>query len=383
MLPESHRPWVWDMVGHWFAAYIPLVAWESRCRKAASSAYGRARAAERKHSLPVPVDYHRENTLLYARAGALPVKEVAVHQKWLAETMSPAAAHVEFVRLLVASARGGAPLGTDWHRRLRSSAKAAGLTVDEDARVLAIMFGACPGNVPDGLLDAAAKVFAKSRPDDGAGLADLFPTTDTDGAALLRMLDAAGVVDAMADGTLTPPSGLAGWVSHFYSMYRYVKAQYGGIMQQRMPAELFDLVGRIGPRLRESGERVKMSEGRYCRPYLDADLADAVIAAGVGIEDADRRTLYYWVTGRSVTSSHWRRIQFWDRDWKLSCMPIGETPVPRSPGCRAIPASCAASACALMRYSSALRAPGCSMPNWPSLSSTVCSISRPSWRCRG
>ncbi|MFD7846958.1 hypothetical protein ACFV4K_29015 [Nocardia sp. NPDC059764] len=61
MLPESHRPWVWDMVGHWFAAYIPLVAWESRCRKAASSACGRARAAERKHSLPVPVDYHPDS----------------------------------------------------------------------------------------------------------------------------------------------------------------------------------------------------------------------------------------------------------------------------------------------------------------------------------
>ncbi|MEC3920039.1 hypothetical protein [Nocardia sp. CDC160] len=294
-LPEGHRPWFWDMVGHWMSASAGHSQWDTRYRTAAISVYGLARAAEREHSLPVHVDYHRENTLLFARAGTLPVKEVAVHQRWLATVGSAAEAHHEFVRLLMALAQGGAALGADLHRRVRASAKAAELGIEEDARVLADVLGVCTSaKVPDGLLDGAARVFAQCPVDDVAPLLNLFPATATDGAALIRLLDAAGAIDRMADGTVLPPAGLAGWISRFFGMYCYVQVSYGGVTKQPMPPELFDLIERIGPRLKESGERVSLSWGRYRHVHIDADVADALLAAGVGVDVSDGEKLHFW-----------------------------------------------------------------------------------------
>ncbi|MFE3194509.1 hypothetical protein ACFXHA_36270 [Nocardia sp. NPDC059240] len=294
-LPESHRPWVWDMAGHWLSARADDSPWGRKFRTAAGSAYGRARAAEREHALPVLVDFHRDNALLFARAGTLPVKEVAVHQRWLGTIGSAQDAHREFARLLVAMSVGGAALGADLARRVRTSAQAAGLGLDEDARVLIEVLGSCrSAKVPDGLLDGAAKVFARTPVKDAAPLLDLFPETATDGGALLRMLDAAGAIDAMAAGTLTPPRGLAGWIGRFFHMYNYVSVAYGGVTTQQMPPELFDLVDRIGPRLRETGVPVSMSTGRYSYTYIDADLADALLAAGAGVEGPQHGKIHFW-----------------------------------------------------------------------------------------
>ncbi|MFE3756798.1 hypothetical protein ACFXO9_21060 [Nocardia tengchongensis] len=294
-LPEAHRPWFWDMIGHWLSASVGDRYLGKRFRAAAMAAYGLARTAERKHSLPVYVDYHRENTLLFARAGALPVKEVTVYQRWLGTVGSAADAHHEFVRLLVALAHGGAALGADLHRRVRASAKAAGHGLDEDARVLRDVLAACTSaKVPNGLLDGATKVFAQTPVDDAALLLDLFPATATDGAALLRMLDAAGTIAGMADGTLTPARGLAGWIGRFFHMYSFVEVSYGGITKQQMPPELFAMIERIGPRLRESGERVAMSSGRYNSAYIDADLADALVSVGVGIDGPHHGEMHFW-----------------------------------------------------------------------------------------
>ncbi|GAB2556830.1 hypothetical protein GCM10027167_74680 [Nocardia heshunensis] len=294
-LPERHRPWLWDMVGHWLSANAPASHRDTRYRTAAVSAYGRARAAEREHSLPVLVDYHRENTLLFARAGALPVNEVAVYQGWLSTLGSPHDAHHEFVRLLVALAEGGAALGADLHRRVRASAKAAGLGTEEDARVLRDVLGACTSQrVPDGLLEGAAKVFAHAKPDDAAPLLELFPATTTDGAALIRMLDAVGAIDALADGGLTPRAGLADWISRFFFTYCHIEVPYGGVTAQQMPPELFDMIERIRPRLKESGRPVAMTHGRFGHVHLDADLADALLAAGVGVVGPSHGGIQFW-----------------------------------------------------------------------------------------
>lgn len=293
-LPESHRPWFWDTVGHWLSALADNSWRGPRFRKAAVSAYGRARAAERAHSLPVHVDFHRANALIFARAGALPAAEVAAHQRWLATVGSAQEAHRDFGALLVALSRGGAALGADIPRRIRASAENAGLGYEEDARILIEVLAACTSaKVPDGLLDGAAKVFARARPTDPAPLVELFPETVSTGAALLRMLDAAGAVEAMAAGTLTPTRGLAGWVSRYFHMYCYVEVPYGGVTRQQLPAELFDVVERIGPKLAEAGVPVDMSSGRWYS-YIDADLADLLIAHGVGVAGADKVELHFW-----------------------------------------------------------------------------------------
>ncbi|WP_336082335.1 hypothetical protein [Nocardia sp. SSK8] len=294
-LPARHRPWVLDMVGHWLSGYAGASKSDTRYRTAAISAYGRARAVEREHSLPVHVDFHRENTLLFARYGALPVKEVAAHQRWLTGVGSPQDAHHEFVRLLVALAQGGATLGADLPRRVRASAKAAGLGLDADSRVLRDVLAACTSQkVPDGLLDGAAKVFAQVPPDDVAPLLRLFPATTTDGSALLRLLDAVGAIEGFADGTLTPPGGLAEWISEFFAMYCYVEVPYGGVTAQQMPAELFEMIERIGPRLKESGDAVSLARGRFRHWYIDADLADALLAVGARVTAPDIGRMHFW-----------------------------------------------------------------------------------------
>ncbi|MEV6098448.1 hypothetical protein [Nocardia sp. NPDC051981] len=296
-LPETHEPWVWDMVGHWLSARADeSTGWGSRCRKAASASYLRARTVERQRSLPVQADYQRENALLFARAGTLPAKEIVAQQQWLSTVGSAAEAHHQFVRLLVACAQGGVTLGPELRGRVRASAKAAGMGIEEDARVLTEVFSASSSaKVSDGLLDGAAKVFAQARPKSFTGLLNFFPATPTtNGAALLRMLDAAGAIDGMANGTLTPPRGLAGWVSWFNAMYRLRDITNGGITKQQLPAELFDVVERIGPRLRESGDSVAMSQGRKTYEHVDADLADALLAVGVSIGGADDLKLHFW-----------------------------------------------------------------------------------------
>lgn len=293
-LPERHRPWLLDMVGHWLSGYAASMS-SSRHRSAAISAYGRARAVEREHSLPVHVDFHRQNALLFARYGALPAKEVAAHQRWLAGVGSPQEAHREFVRLLVALAQGGAPLGADLPRRVRASAKAAGLGLDEDSRILLDVLGACTSRkVPDGLLDGAAKVFVQVPPDDVMPLLRLFPATVTNGSALLRLLDAIGAIEGFADGTLTPPGGLAAWIGEFFAMYCYVEVPYGGVTAQRMPAELFDMIERIGPRLKESGRAVSLARGRFHHWHIDTDLADALLAVGAAVDAPDNGRMHFW-----------------------------------------------------------------------------------------
>ncbi|MFE1593522.1 hypothetical protein [Nocardia sp. NPDC058705] len=290
-LPERHRPWLWDMVGHWLSASQG----DSRYRTAAISAYGRARAAEREHSLPVHVDYHRENTLLFARAGALPVKEVAAHQRWLSSLGSAQEAHHAFVRLLVALAQGGASLGADLHRRVRASAKAAGLGIEADSEVLRDVLVACTSQkIPDGLLDGAAKVFAQAPPQDVEPLLTVFPETATDGSALLRLLDAVGAIDGLAAGTLDFPDGPAQWISDFFFMYSFVEVPYGGVTAQQMPPELFDLIERIGPRLKESGKPVSMARGRFGHAHLDTELADALLAVGAGVEGPTGSRMQFW-----------------------------------------------------------------------------------------
>ncbi|MFD7406487.1 hypothetical protein ACFV7R_28255 [Streptomyces sp. NPDC059866] len=99
-LPPAHLPPFWDSVTHRMSPSFP---------KPAVRAYALARKAERDHALPVDADRHRANVLLFARAGALPAKELRAHQRWLAATLPPERAHQEFVRLLEAWA---APPGT-------------------------------------------------------------------------------------------------------------------------------------------------------------------------------------------------------------------------------------------------------------------------------
>ncbi|GAA3105438.1 hypothetical protein ACFQ0X_16625 [Streptomyces rectiviolaceus] len=288
-LPAAHRPWFWDTVGH------RLSSWQPRH---AGRAYALARQAEQKLGLPVDEGHRVENALLFARAGALPAKEMGAHQRWLAASLSPERAHQEFVRFLTAWAGSPAGLAADLATRIRNSARSAGLGQAEEARVLGEVLRQARGKpVPDALLDAAAAVLADHPADDAlsSALVDLFPSHNTDGAAWLRLLARSGAGDAMVAGRVTPEGGCGAWLGRFTYAYGYRKADGGGVSRQQLPRELLDLVTGLAPFIRAEGGPVQVHRTRHHYTGLDADLLDTCLAAGVAVEDPGLRVpLNFW-----------------------------------------------------------------------------------------
>ncbi|MFH8484013.1 hypothetical protein [Streptomyces longisporoflavus] len=278
-LPAAHLPWFWDTVGHWLL---------ETHRRSAARAYGQARAAEREHRLYVDPDWRRANVLLFARFGALPATELSGYRGWLAGMLEPGDAHREFVRLLAVWSASPGELPADLARRVRDSARAAGLGAEEEARVLGELLAAARGKaVPDRLLDAAAGPLAAHPPTDeqATGLLDLFPESKNDAAAWLRLLIRCGAADAAAVGRIAPEGGLGDWLRRYAARYSHRPVVGGGVTRQPMPPELLDLVSRFAPLLRADGTPVRLHEDRYRWQHLDADLLDQCLAEGLSVED--------------------------------------------------------------------------------------------------
>ncbi|MFE3765627.1 hypothetical protein ACFXPI_28145 [Streptomyces sp. NPDC059104] len=290
-LEPAHLPWFWDAVGH------RLIPWH---RRSAARAHALARKAEQTHRLPVDPDWHRANTLLFARAGALPATAIGTHQTWLAATLDPRTAHDEFVRFLQAWAASPGEPPADLARRLRMSVRAAGADTAEEARLLGVLLGAAHGkDVPDRLLDAATPLLTAHPPadDTAAPLLDLFPESRGDASAWLRLLLACGAADAAAAGRIVPEGGLDGWFARYTRRFGHGRSG-SGTMRQPMPAELFELLTRWAPRLRAAAP-LRLHEDRYRHPGLDADLLDACLAEGIAVEDPGPAVeLVFW-DGRS------------------------------------------------------------------------------------
>ncbi|GHC71013.1 hypothetical protein GCM10007079_03050 [Nocardiopsis terrae] len=285
-LAVEHEPWLSDTVAHRLLRFGG---------KHATAAYLRARELESEHGLARDPHHTVENALLFARLGLLPTSEVSAHRHRLAEHRSAEEAHREFVRFLDAWATGGgvaaaqvsyphtrASVGVappaNLAAQIRASVKTLGLgkeaSAEETSRTLGRYLAAARGNpVPDGLLKQAAEVFAKAppAPEDRGGIAALFPTSVTDGAAWLRLLESAGIADAMADGRVRPDGGYSAWLSRFHHMYTHMWTR-GCVGTQSLPDELFALLPRLAPRLRAENLPVRLFEGRYRHNRVDSRL---------------------------------------------------------------------------------------------------------------
>ncbi|GGU82362.1 hypothetical protein GCM10010275_16810 [Streptomyces litmocidini] len=278
-LPPAHLPWFWDTVGH------RLIGYGSR---PGGRAYAAARAAEARHGLPVDPAYRRANGLLFAGGGAMPAKEFGAHQRFLAETLEPAAAHTALEAFLTAWAASPADLPADLVRRVRASARTAGLGDAEVARTVGTILSATRKKaVPDALLTAAEPILTAHPPTDAiaAGLLEVFPDGVTDGGAWLRLLIGCGATEAMETGRVVPEGGLHHWLGTFVRMYQYALQSGGGVARQPLPAELLDLIGRLGPRLRAGGVPVTLHTTRHHYQGFDADVLDACLAAGAAVVD--------------------------------------------------------------------------------------------------
>lgn len=282
-LPPEHLPWFWDTIGHRMLQHAP---------RNAAKVHALARKTERIRQLPIDTDYRLGNALLFARAGALASTELRFHREWLAEVLPAQRAHEEFVRLVRAwSASGAAPVA-DLHLRLRDSVHAAGLGEEEEARLAGEALVAARGTaVPATLLDGAARLLARVPPgnDVRAGIADMFPTGNTDGAAWLRLLRDSGTIAAMAAGEVEPAGSVAGWLTGFAYHYIFIRVGGGGVTRQPLPEELYEALPLLAARLREEGVPVRLHKSRYGHESLDADAADACLALGIPITYPDRR----------------------------------------------------------------------------------------------
>ncbi|WP_093872499.1 hypothetical protein [Streptomyces sp. TLI_105] len=278
-LPPAHLPWFWDTVGH------RLIGYGSR---PGGRAYAAARAAEAQHGLPVDPAYRRANGLLFAEGGAMPAKEFGAHQRFLAETLEPAAAHTALEAFLTAWAASPADLPADLVRRVRASARTADLGDAEVARMVGTILSATRKKaVPDALLTAAGPILTAHPPTDAiaAGLLEVFPDGVTDGGAWLRLLIGCGATEAMETGRVVPEGGLHHWLGTFVRMYQYALQSGGGVARRPLPAELLDLIGRLGPRLRAEGVPVTLHTTRHHYQGFDADVLDACLAVGVAVAD--------------------------------------------------------------------------------------------------
>ncbi|MFF8376068.1 hypothetical protein ACF07V_08070 [Streptomyces sp. NPDC015661] len=288
-LPPAHLPWFWDTVGH------RLIGYGSR---PGGRAYAAARAAETQHCLPVDPAYRLANGLLFATGGAMPAKEFGAHQRFLADSLDPAAAHTALEAFLTAWAASPADLPADLVRRVRASAKKAGLGDVEVARLVgAILSVTRKKSVPDALLAAAEPVLTAHPPTDAvaAGLVEVFPEGVTDGGAWLRMLIGCGATAAMEAGRIVPEGGAHHWLGNFVRMYQYALQSGGGVARQPLPEELLDLIGRLGPRLRSEAASLTLHTTRHHYQGFDADVLDACLAAGATVTDpgADVR-MRFW-----------------------------------------------------------------------------------------
>lgn len=173
--------------------------------KLAAQMFTQAREAERRHSLPIDETRHAEAVLEFAYAGALSTKELGNEAKRLAEQLEPEEAYRAYRTLCVERVRGGLSPHAGMKKELAKLAKAAGLdTAKEEVGVVRDLL-----SVPS-MQKAGAhfwknyeKAICRVAEDDSSlidRLLTLFPrNVDTD--PWLHLLDAAGALDAVKDGT--------------------------------------------------------------------------------------------------------------------------------------------------------------------------------------
>ncbi|EFL19701.1 hypothetical protein SSNG_06953, partial [Streptomyces sp. C] len=84
-------------------------------------------------------------------------------------------------------------------------------------------------------------------------------------------------------------------MGHFVHMYQYTRAGGGGVTRQPLPGAFLDLVGVLGPRLRAEGRPVTAHTTRHHYQGFDADVLDALLAAGVAVVDPGPETrMRFW-----------------------------------------------------------------------------------------
>ncbi|MFI1830604.1 hypothetical protein ACH41E_29830 [Streptomyces sp. NPDC020412] len=272
----------------------------AEAQQTASTFFGKARAAEQRHALPVDEERLREVFLEFAGAGALSGKVLREYAKGLAERLPAERAFEEFRTVCSQRCASGLTPYAGMLEDLRRLAKAAGqdaLTV-ERSLVKEIVDTDAVNRAAGGFWRSALPALKVLAAEDEAvrrRLLALLPQTGGDSpetfdASWLALLKTCGAVDLLLDGTVPAAQWLSAWAEH---------RQRGWQATARIADELV-LVEGLADRLVADGVPVRLVRSGW-RVSVDLDVLDLCLALGVPVappgDDVESLDLESWLTG--------------------------------------------------------------------------------------
>lgn len=176
------------------------------------------------------------------------------------------------------------------------------MSKEEQSRALARVLAASRGSaIPPALFKGAAKVFAKTPPPQEylAAFWELFPPgrwAKDNGGTWLHMLNACGAVEALVRNHVTPTGGVAGWFQRFVSLHKFISSGRG-VTAQPMPAELYDILPSLAPRLRAENQPINTWSSQMGHVKLDAELLSACLAHDIPVQLPPRAMQFSFLRG--------------------------------------------------------------------------------------
>ncbi|GAA2226855.1 hypothetical protein GCM10010232_10480 [Streptomyces amakusaensis] len=267
-------PTYYEQVGRLFLA--------AEARQQASVFFGKARAAEQRHALPVDEERLREVFLEFAGEGALSGKALREYAKGLAVRLSPERAYAEFRLVSAQRCTAGLTPYAGMLEDLRRLAKGAGLdaAAEEESLVREIIHTGAMSHASGSFWKSALPALTAVAAGDPAvreRLLTLLPQTGGDStekfdADWLALLERCGAFELLMDGTVPAAEWLSSWSGH---------RQRGWGDLARLAPEL-TLVEKLAERLIADGTPVKLLQDGW-RVTADLDVLDLCLALGVPV----------------------------------------------------------------------------------------------------
>lgn len=236
----------------------------------AAQFFGKARTAERVHSLAIDEDRHREVFLEFAFAGALTVKALTEEAKELPARVSKEEAYALFRQLSIERVKGGLPPYGAMAKDLRAMAKAAGLNAAEEDQAVVSELLTAPSlkQAAAGFWTAYSKAItaaAKSDPEVKKAVVSLFPS-NVDSSTWVTILRTSGAIDLVTSGEIDVSKWLGQIIDHHHvASWRYPAAS----------PELETLVIELSKQLKDSSNAHPSITVTTWRDY-DLDLIDVL-----------------------------------------------------------------------------------------------------------
>ncbi|MGI5350450.1 hypothetical protein ACQEU8_20065 [Streptomyces sp. CA-250714] len=270
-LPADHLPVFWEEVGRMFVA--------AGRDKQGAMMFGRARAADRHANLGPDPARRRAVFLEFALAGALSAKDIKAYVAELSQEADPVEAYRELRELAVRRTGGGLPPWPEMLKQTGKLAKAAGLDVVTEHRLLLESLVDMPAlwRAADTFWTAQRKLLVPAVAASATLRKRLLwqlteaPPSEMD-IWWCSLLEETGALDQLA--------GDAGeWLSTMLG-------RYGRASSPSVPEELLRLPLLLADRIREAGTPVRFDPGAP-EDYYSIDAVALVSCLDAGIPVAD------------------------------------------------------------------------------------------------